>query len=90
MSDTFVSGVWRDSSGNNRATVPGTGEIKLVDSSSDGLPALMVDVGTSFEFPEGSIPEEFTILVVARALKPDEAGMIFGAKQHQNWFLGKF
>ena len=79
-SATFTGSAWYDTSGNNRHAVVYGGQPTLVDGVLQFVP------GQGMQFPPGSIPNQFTIVVRA-AMMPGANGRIFtgGAT---NWLLG--
>ena len=77
---TYTGSMWYDTSGNNRHAVVYSGQPTLVDGVLQFVP------GQGMQFPPGSIPNQFTIVVRA-AMMPGANGRIFtgGAT---NWLLG--
>jgi hypothetical protein len=80
----FVGGEWLDSSGNGRhaSTLIGSGPIvnnrTLTFTPTNGL-----------QFPAGSIPSSFTIVVVARVVPTASIPVsIFSMLEANDWFLG--
>lgn len=80
---TFYAGTWHDSStnGHHASSLIGSAPVlqnrTLVFSPSSGL-----------QFPSGSIPVSFSIVVVARLLNTSMTSSIFTSLENTDWFLG--
>jgi hypothetical protein len=82
--ETFVHGVWLDSSGNGRhaSTLIGSGPL-LQNRTLSFTP------NSGLQFPASSIPSSFSIVVVARFVSSSNApSAIFSAVESPTWLLG--